>query len=200
MCLLLLIFIIFSFSCKEQKRYANNNLSEYQKNVNNFFKDASVSPLQSKDLKNFKGLDFFESDSTYIVSARIQKTPESLPFKMKTTSNTPADFRMYGKLIFNLKNQDLELFVYENLEYIDVEGYENYLFLPFSDQTNGFETYGGGRYIDIYLNENDFTIIDFNKAYNPQCVYNENYSCPIVPRENNLKIRVEAGVKNFRQN
>jgi uncharacterized protein (DUF1684 family) len=175
-------------------------LSEYQKNVNNFFKDASVSPLQSKDLKNFKGLDFFESDSTYIVSARIQKTPESLPFKMKTTSNTPADFRMYGKLIFNLKNQDLELFVYENLEYIDVEGYENYLFLPFSDQTNGFETYGGGRYIDIYLNENDFTIIDFNKAYNPQCVYNENYSCPIVPRENNLKIRVEAGVKNFTQN
>ena len=198
--LLLLIFIIFSFSCKEQKRYANNNLSEYQKNVNDFFKDASVSPLKSKDLKNFKGLDFFESDSTYIVSARIQKTPESLPFKMKTTSNTPADFRMYGKLIFNLKNQDLELFVYENLEYIDVEGYENYLFLPFSDQTNGFETYGGGRYIDIYLNENDFTIIDFNKAYNPQCVYNENYSCPIVPRENNLKIRVEAGVKNFRQN
>lgn len=198
--LLLLIFIIFSFSCKEQKRYANNNLSDYQKNVNNFFKDASVSPLQSKDLKNFKGLDFFESDSTYIVSARIQKTPESLPFKMKTTSNTPADFRMYGKLIFNLKNQDLELFVYENLEYIDVEGYENYLFLPFSDQTNGFETYGGGRYIDIYLNENDFTIIDFNKAYNPQCVYNENYSCPIVPRENNLKIRVEAGVKNFTQN
>ena len=198
--LLLPIFIIFSFSCKEQKRYANNNLSDYQKNVNNFFKDASVSPLQSKDLKNFKGLDFFESDSTYIVSARIQKTPESLPFKMKTTSNTPADFRMYGKLIFNLKNQDLELFVYENLEYIDVEGYENYLFLPFSDQTNGFETYGGGRYIDIYLNENDFTIIDFNKAYNPQCVYNENYSCPIVPRENNLKIRVEAGVKNFTQN
>jgi uncharacterized protein (DUF1684 family) len=198
--LLLIIFIIFSFSCKEQKRYANNNLSEYQKNVNDFFKDASVSPLKSKDLKNFKGLDFFESDSTYIVSARIKKTPESLPFKMKTTSNIPADFRMYGKLIFNLKNQDLELFVYENLEYIDVEGYENYLFLPFSDQTNGFETYGGGRYIDIYLNENDFTIIDFNKAYNPQCVYNENYSCPIVPRENNLKIRVEAGVKNFTQN
>ena len=198
--LLLLIFIIFSFSCKEQKRYANNNLSEYQKNVNNFFKDASVSPLQSKDLKNFKGLDFFESDSTYIVSARIQKTPESLPFKMKTTSNTPADFRMYGKLIFNLKNQDLELFVYENLEYIDVEGYENYLFLPFSDQTNGFETYGGGRYIDIYFKENDSVIIDFNKAYNPQCVYDENYSCPIVPRENNLKIRIEAGVKNFTQN
>ena len=198
--LLLLIFIIFSFSCKEQKRFANNNLSEYQKNVNDFFKDASVSPLKSKDLKNFKGLDFFESDSTYIVSARIKKTPESLSFKMKTTSNIPADFRIYGKVIFNLNNQDMELFVYENLEYLDVEGYENYLFLPFSDQTNGFETYGGGRYIDIYFKENDSVIIDFNKAYNPQCVYDENYSCPIVPRENNLKIRIEAGVKNFTQN
>ncbi len=198
--LLLLLLIIISLSCKEQKRYANNNLSEYQKNVNDFFKDASVSPLKSKDLKNFKGLDFFESDSTYIVSARIQKTPESLPFKMKTTSNIPADFRIYGKVIFNLNNQDMELFVYENLEYLDVEGYENYLFLPFLDQTNGFETYGGGRYIDIYFEENDSVIIDFNKAYNPQCVYDENYSCPIVPRENNLKIRIEAGVKNFTQN
>tara|TARA_B100001094_G_C17866211_1_gene639856 strand:+ start:36 stop:638 length:603 start_codon:yes stop_codon:yes gene_type:complete len=198
--LLLLLLIIISLSCKEQKRYANNNLSEYQKNVNDFFKDASVSPLKSKDLKNFKGLDFFESDSTYIVSARIQKTPESLPFKMKTTSNIPADFRIYGKVIFNLNNQDMELFVYENLEYLDVEVYENYLFLPFLDQTNGFETYGGGRYIDIYFEENDSVIIDFNKAYNPQCVYDENYSCPIVPRENNLKIRIEAGVKNFTQN
>ena len=119
---------------------------------------------------------------------------------MKTTSNIPADFRIYGKVIFNLNNQDMELFVYENLEYLDVEGYENYLFLPFSDQTNGFETYGGGRYIDIYFKENDSVIIDFNKAYNPQCVYDENYSCPIVPRENNLKIRIEAGVKNFTQN
>ena len=80
---------------------------------------------------------------------------------------------------------------------MDVEEYDNYLFLPFLDQTNGYETYGGGRYIDLYQYDNDSILIDFNRAYNPQCVYDENFSCPIVPRENLLNFRVEAGVKNF---
>ena len=119
---------------------------------------------------------------------------------MKTTTDTPADFRMYGKLIFNLKDQQHELSVYENLDYIDVEGYENYLFLPFLDRTNGFETYGGGRYIDLYQYHNDSILIDFNRAYNPKCVYDENFSCPIVPRENYLDTKIEAGVKKFVKN
>ena len=97
----------------------------------------------------------------------------------------------------NLNDEKYTLIAYENLDYLDVEGYENYLFLPFLDQTNGYETYGGGRYIDLYQYDNDSILIDFNRAYNPQCVYDENFSCPIVPRNNLLNIRVEAGVKNF---
>ena len=195
--LLSLFIILLVFSCRGEKRYEDLNLTDYQKQVNNFFKDASVSPLKTKDLKNFKGLDFFEFDSTYVVDAKIQETPDSLPFKMKTTTDTPADFRKYGTLIFNLADEQYTLIAYENLDYLDVEGYENYLFLPFLDKTNGFETYGGGRYIDLYLNNEDSITIDFNRAYNPQCVYDEDFSCPIVPRQNLLDIRIEAGVKNF---
>lgn len=192
--------ILFFFSCKEQKRFQNDNLTDYQNQVNNYFKDASVSPLEAKDLKNFQGLDFFGFDSSYVVYAKVKETPMSPAFKMKTTTNTPADFRIFGQLTFNLKGNFFTLNVYENLDYINIEGYENYLFLPFLDQTNGFETYGGGRYIDLYRNEKDSILIDFNKAYNPQCVYNENFSCPIVPRENNLEIKINAGVKNFLRN
>ena len=119
---------------------------------------------------------------------------------MKTTTDIPVDFRMYGKLIFNLKDQQHVLTVYENLEHDDSKEYENYLFLPFLDKTNGFETYGGGRYIDLYQYENDSILIDFNRAYNPQCVYDEKFSCPIVPRNNLLNLRIEAGVKNFVEN
>jgi len=198
--ILLSIVIIFSFSCREEKRYQDVNLTEYQRQVNNYFKDASVSPLKPKDLKNFQGLDFFEFDSIYVVKAKIDETKESLPFKMKTTTNIPADFRMYGKLTFNLNDEQHSLAVYENLDYIGVDGYENYLFLPFLDQTNGHETYGGGRYIDLYQYDNDSILINFNRAYNPQCVYDENFSCPIVPRDNLLNLRVEAGVKNFVKN
>ena len=119
---------------------------------------------------------------------------------MKTTTNVPADFRMYGKLTFYLNNEQHSLTVYENLDYKGMDDYENYLFLPFLDKTNGHETYGGGRYIDLYHNDNDSILINFNRAYNPQCVYDENFSCPIVPRDNLLNIRVEAGVKNFVKN
>ena len=198
--ILLLIVIIFSFSCREEKRYQDVNLTEYQRQVNNYFKDASVSPLKPKDLKNFQGLDFFEFDSIYVVKAKIEETKESLPFKMKTTTDIPADVRKYADLFFQILDKEFELSVYENLEYEGVEGYENYLFLPFLDETNENETYGGGRYLDLFLNGTDSIIIDFNKAYNPKCVYDENFSCPIVPRNNFLNTRIEAGVKNFIKN
>lgn len=198
--ILLLIVIIFSFSCREDKRYQDVNLTEYQRQVNNYFKDASVSPLKPKDLKNFQGLDFFEFDSIYVVNAKIEETKESLPFKMKTTTDIPADVRKYADLFFQITDKEFELSVYENLEYEGVEGYENYLFLPFLDETNENETYGGGRYLDLFLNGTDSIIIDFNKAYNPKCVYDENFSCPIVPRKNFLNTRIEAGVKNFIKN
>ena len=198
--ILLSIVIIFSFSCREEKRYQDVNLTEYQRQVNNYFKDASVSPLKPKDLKNFQGLDFFEFDSLYVVKAKIEETKESLPFKMKTTTDIPADVRKYADLFFQISEKEFKLSVYENLEYEGVDGYENYLFLPFLDETNENETYGGGRYLDLFLNGTDSIIIDFNKAYNPKCVYDENFSCPIVPRKNFLNIRIEAGVKNFIKN
>ena len=197
---LLSLVIIFSFSCRDEKRYQDVNLTEYQRQVNNYFKDASVSPLKPKDLKNFQGLDFFEFDSIYVVNAKIEETKESLPFKMKTTTDIPADVRKYADLFFQISDKEFELSVYENLEYEGVEGYENYLFLPFLDETNENETYGGGRYLDLFLNGTDSIIIDFNKAYNPKCVYDENFSCPIVPRKNFLNTRIEAGVKNFIKN
>tara|TARA_B100000524_G_scaffold348355_1_gene252611 strand:+ start:2650 stop:3240 length:591 start_codon:yes stop_codon:yes gene_type:complete len=193
--------IIFAFSCNEHRRFEDKSLTDYQKQVNDFFKDASVSPLKTKDLKNFRGLDFFKFDSSFLVYAKIQETPENLPFKMMMTiANTPANFRKYGILKFSINDEYFELSVYENLDYFGLDEYENYLFLPFLDKTSGYETYGGGRYIDLYQKNSDSILIDFNRAYNPKCVYNENFSCPIVPRENYLNIRIEAGVKNFVKN
>jgi uncharacterized protein (DUF1684 family) len=38
-------------------------------------------------------------------------------------------------------------------------------------------------------------LLDFNKAYNPYCVFAEGFSCPIPPEENRLKIAIKAGEK-----
>ena len=75
------------------------------------------------------------------------------------------------------------------------KGYENYLFIPFGDATNGHKSYGGGRYVEVDFTNSDFLLIDFNKSYNPYCAYSNRYSCPKVPLENILNITINAGVK-----
>ena len=76
--------------------------------------------------------------------------------------------------------------------------YKDYLLIPFTDTTNGKETYGGGRYIDFAIPASEMVTLDFNLAYNPSCAYSSRYSCPIPPRENRLKAEIRAGEKTYR--
>jgi uncharacterized protein (DUF1684 family) len=194
--LILLTITIVALSCSQSKELIPGE-TEYQKEINAKFKDASSSPLKDKDRKNFKGLDFFKFDSTYVVNAKFERTPEETPFEMKTTTERLPVYVTYGVVTFNLKGNEYQLNVYQNQDINKKEGNNDYLFLPFLDNTNGEESYGGGRYIDLKIPEGNELIIDFNKAYNPLCAYNEKYSCPIVPLENYLALKVEAGVKAF---
>ncbi|MFT4770764.1 MAG: hypothetical protein ACI9D1_000789, partial [Cryomorphaceae bacterium] len=75
-------------------------------------------------------------------------------------------------------------------------GYENQLFVPFTDASNGFGTYEGGRYLEMELPETDSVLVDFNIVYNPYCAYSDRYSCPVPPRENDLEVRILAGAKS----
>ena len=86
--------------------------------------------------------------------------------------------------------------MYQSLALLHRKGYEDYLFVPFTDQTNGHSSYGGGRYLDLRMGQiNDGQmVLDFNKAYNPFCTYSSAYSCPVPPPENRLSVAVEAGV------
>ncbi len=168
--------------------------TDFQRDLNAYFKDATTSPLKDKDRKNFEGLDFFKFDPTFVVEARLVVTPDEIPFKMKTSTGRLPVYKKYGDLEFELKGETFKLNIYQNLE---LEEEEDYLFLPFLDNTNGDTSYGGGRYIETKIPEGDILVLDFNIAFNPYCAYNEKYSCPIVPRENYLPIEVKAGVKAF---
>ena len=190
---ILLFSLFLLLNCDNRKRY-NNDLTPFQREINDFFKDASVSPLKKRDLKNFRGLDFFTYDSTYLVTAKLTKTPKEKPFMMLTTTDMVVEYIKYGTVSFELLNNQYSLDIYKNLE--DPNERDN-LFLPFLDDTNGNESYGGGRYINLDIPQVDNLIIDFNSAFNPYCVYDEKYSCPIVPRENYIPLEIKAGVKNF---
>ncbi|WP_460218407.1 DUF1684 domain-containing protein [Psychroserpens sp. MEBiC05023] len=194
--LLFLLFIISTLGCAQDKRTVAGD-TEFQRELNAYYKDATTSPLKDKDRKGFISLDFFKQDSAYIVKAKLTRTPNEPVFKMKTTTDRLPEYVKYGEVSFVLKGQAYQLNIYQNQGLIKDEEYKDYLFLPFLDNTNGNESYGGGRYIDMSIPEGDEFIIDFNSAYNPYCAYNEKYSCPIVPRENYLDLEVRAGVKAF---
>ena len=81
--------------------------------------------------------------------------------------------------------------IYKSIEQSD----KNEILLWFNDKTNGISTYEGGRYIDISFKNAQRIEIDFNKAYNPFCVYNAEYICPIPPKENFIDEEIIAGEK-----
>ncbi len=208
-----LLAMILLLGCKEGKKYHDEvektaavsensrtaDVLEFQKKLNAEFKDPETSPLPDRYRKDFESLDFFEIDTTYRVLAKLVLTPEALPFLMPTTTERKSKERVYGIAQFELKGNRFELEIYQNEELMQQEGYADYLFLPFTDRTNGEQTYGGGRYIDLRIPQGDSIVIDFNRAYNPYCTYNKKYSCPIVPAVNALDIAILAGVKAFKK-
>ena len=197
--LLFLFLITFSFSCAQDKQMLIGE-TEWQKEQNANFKDATKSPLKEKDRKNFKGLDFYKFDSTFVVTAKLTRTPDAKPFKMKTTTERLPDYKQYGVVTFILKGKEHQLNIYQNLGLLTTKGYEDYLFLPFLDDTNGEGSYAGGRYTEARIPEGNSIVLDFNTAYNPYCAYNKKYSCPIVPRANYVAAKIEAGVKSYKKN
>ena len=193
-----LLIATITFSCS-QKKPASIGDTAFQIKMNKDFKDASKSPLKQKDLKTFENLDFFKFDSAFVVQAKLKRTPNSEWFDMKTTTDRVTVERVYGVLSFSIKGTAYALNVYQEKSGFGKMKADKKLFLPFLDDTNGNSTYGGGRYIDLKVPEGNIIEIDFNKAYNPYCAYNEKYSCPIVPRVNYLPIKIEAGVKAFKK-
>ena len=192
----ILVISLCLFSCNSGKQPVKGD-TPFQKELNAQYKDASRSPLKESDRKEFEGLEFFKYDSTFVVEAIFTRTDNELPFKMKTTTDRLPEYVKYGVLQFSLNNDMFQLSIYQNQDKIKEDPNYDSLFLPFTDETNGMESYGGGRYIDLSRPKGNKLIIDFNSAYNPYCAYNDKYSCPIVPRENYLKTRIEAGVKTF---
>ncbi|GAA4277727.1 DUF1684 domain-containing protein [Aquimarina mytili] len=169
----------------------------FQNQLNKEFATEETSPLTPKDLKEFKSLDFFKIDTTFCVKAKFIQTPHETPFIMKTTNGSEPLYVKYGEAHFVLQERKWVLNIYQNQGLTTQLEYEDYLFLPFTDVTNGQTTYDGGRFIDLKIPGGDTILIDFNTAYNPYCAYNDRYSCPVPPEENNLEIKILAGVKKY---
>ena len=193
--LVALFFISMSSFCQE--KFDVSAVETFQKKLDFEFADKDESPLTDEARTIFKTLEYFPISAKYFVIAQFTRTENEKTFEMKTTKERRPIYVKYGELEFTIDGIPLKLNLYKNIELSKKEEYKDYLFLPFSDNTNGKESYIGGRYIDMKVPKGDTVAIDFNTAYNPYCAYNYKYSCPIVPLENVLDIDINAGVKKF---
>ncbi|WP_158838191.1 DUF1684 domain-containing protein [Polaribacter sp. L3A8] len=201
-----LLFICSVFlmmmSCNSQGKRPLMGKTVYQQELNASYKDGSKSPLKKKDLRNFNGLDFFTVDATFIVNAKFTKIENAPTFEMATTTDRKPLYKKYGLLNFTLNGEKCELTIYQSQDDLRDEKYKDYLFLPFTDDTSGNESYGGGRYMDVMstdITANNTVMLNFNNTYNPYCAYNDKYSCPLTPRKNHLNVEVKAGIKAFKK-
>ncbi len=155
------------------------------------------SPIPDEEKATFKKLNYFKPDPEYRIEASFKRFDQASRFLMKTTTDRLPEYSLYGVVNFSYKGKNYSLNVYQNIELVKKPGYEKHLFLPFNDETNDKETYGGGRFLDLTETGENTLVVDFNLAYNPYCAYNHKYSCPIPPAENNLKVKIEAGEKKW---
>jgi uncharacterized protein (DUF1684 family) len=165
-------------------------LEEFRLAKDEFFEKDGQSPLTDNQKLNFHGLNYFPENPALHLVLPVEEFATKDKIKMPTSTGEVQVFNRFGKIKFEVDGQPAELTIYASRD-----GF----FLPFVDALVGKETYGAGRYLEPSLADGGKLLIDFNYAYNPYCAYNENWSCPITPAENRLKVPIKAGEKVFHE-
>lgn len=170
-------------------------LQERREAKTEHFRASDQSPLPpAQQGPAFPGLSFFEPDPAYRYHLPLRTYEEPETITVETTADGEQTYRRVGEFRFEIDGAQVSLQAYRPRDGSDR------LWVPFRDETNGEETYPAGRYIDLDPEEHQTSegwVLDLNTAYNPTCAYNEAYECPLIPTENWLDVRVEAGEKDF---
>ena len=171
---------------------ANVEQGRVEKNL--FLKGSGQSPIPFMERRKFDGLNYFLPDPDYVFELELHEHSDKKIIEVNDSKGFTRKFIGWGEFNFERDGEKYSIQAYKT----DLG--EQRLFIPFKDATSGKDTYGAGRYLDLEM-EHDYSdgkwTLDFNAAYNPWCAYSENYACPLVPPENWLKARIEAGEKSY---
>lgn len=148
-------------------------------------------PLSEDARRAFKGLQWFAPDPDFVVrDAKLRRLPQARPGRLAATG--PDAIEMLEVGLFDLELQGVRC-VLHAFSPAPGESDDDYILIPFRDQTSGKETYGAGRYLDVEPRDDDAYTLDFNRAYHPYCAHDDAWACILPPPENTLPVRVEAG-------
>jgi uncharacterized protein len=171
----------------EQARYAVMGLAELRRAKDAFFGGPHDSPLTVEQRRSFTGLKYFDPDPGFRFEVALEEGPSGIE-EVEMSDGTTDHLQRAGTVRFGVDGVDATLLAF-------YQGDE--LFIPFRDATSGGDTYGAGRYLEAEALGNGRYLLDFNRAYNPYCAYNDDWRCPLPPAENWLKVAIRAGEKSF---
>ena len=142
--------------------------------------------LNSDHLRSFKGLEYFPIQDSYRVNASFVPFEKARQVAIPTMLGEDVEMSSPGYVEFILNGSKLRL------EALVEEG-DNELFFILKDQTSGKQTYPAGRFLYSDMPKGGKVVLDFNKAYTPPCGFTPYATCPLPPKENYLKVAIEAG-------
>jgi uncharacterized protein len=164
-------------------------MDQYQKireAKDHFFKVDRHSPLTPAQRRDFSGLAYYPPNPALNFIVEVQRVSDDQPLTIQTSTGDQQIYTRYGFFSFHVDDVEIKLTIFAN---------EHGYYLPFVDSLAGKETYGAGRYLEPEELPDGRFVIDFNMAYNPYCAYNDQWSCPLTPLENRLKVSIPAGEK-----
>ena len=163
-------------------------LNDDRKMKDEYFKADPQSPLTEAQKLDFSGLHYFPEDPALRFVLKLQPFTEKEAVSIQISKGDVRSYVRYGEVYLSIDGQNLRLTVYQT---------EFGFFMPFVDALAGQETYPAGRYLEIEDQGDGMYLVDFNRAYNPYCAYNDRWSCPLTPSENYLSVAIRAGEKIF---
>ena len=168
-----------------------SELTDFREAKDSFMGKDHHSPLTPEQQTAFSGLSYYNEDPDLRLTLDVEDFGDHEVVEMQTSTGDVATYARWGKVVFDVDGEAAELTLYK-----DPEGGD--FFLPFADSTSGEETYPSGRYLEPHPVPGGKVLLDFNLAYNPYCAYNEQWSCPLTPFENRLRVPIHAGEKSFK--
>ena len=167
-----------------------NALEDFRQRKDHFYGTGRESPLTVDQRRGFSGLAYYPENRDLAIDAALEEPADRGVITMETSTGDSQDYHRAGVVRFTVEGQPAQITLYSG-------EHDERFFVPFRDATSNVETYGAGRYLEVDPPTNGRIVVDFNYAYNPYCAYNAEWSCPLPPIENWLKVPIRAGEKDF---
>ncbi len=155
-----------------------------------FFRRSPDSPLDHEQRHGFHGLRYYPPSDALRFELTLDPTEAGSAEEIEMSNGSSEPMVRAGHFSFTVDGRRVRLTAFRSEA-------DQALFVPFRDATGMTETYPAGRYVEAEPYGEGRWLLDFNRAYNPYCAYNDAWRCPLPPRENWLDVEISAGEKRF---